>query len=270
LKPVLLGILLLTGACAATNTDCEQILQHALHSKNPDTRKQAAIALSLAVARGPLLADLEQTLHDKDVQVRIAGVNSLVEVKNERARKGLREALADPVPEVSFAAAKALWALRDKAGEEALRSILEGESKASSGLITRQKRDAVRMLHTPHTLLLYVLVNGIGFAPVPGLGEGIASMQALILDPKISGRANAALLLGNDKDPATLDALLDSLKDKDWSVRAAAAHSVALRNNRSLLKALEPLLADKKEAVRLRAAAGFLRLSTFSGPDRKK
>src|SRR5579871_1509609 len=125
------------------------------------------------------------------------------------------------------------------------------------------------MLHTPRVLLLYVLIQGVGFAPIPGLGEGVASMQSLLLDPKFSSRANAALLLGNDKDPAVVDALRDGLKDKDWSLRAASAHSLALRNDPSLQSALAPLLNDQKQAVRLRAAAGYVRLSSFAPAARK-
>ena len=53
-------------------------------------------------------------------------------------------------------------------------------------------------------------------------------------------------------------------------MRAAAAHSLALRNDPALRTALEPLLTDKKEAVRLRAAAGYLRLTSLSRPARKK
>ena len=61
-----------------------------------------------------------------------------------------------------------------------------------------------------------------------------------------------------------LPALQDALDDKDWSVRAAAAHAIALRNDPSLAKDQIPLLEDKKEAVRDRAAAGYLRLEWMS------
>jgi hypothetical protein len=40
-----------------------------------------------------------------------------------------------------------------------------------------------------------------------------------------------ALLLGKEKDPETLSALREALSDKDWSVRAAAVHLLALRND---------------------------------------
>jgi HEAT repeat protein len=262
-KLLFLVPLFLLHAVAATNEDCLRILQQALKDKNPDTRKEAVVALSLAVSRGPLLPDLAAMLDDKDVAVRIATVTSLAEVNNTRTQNALHRALEDPVPEVRFSAAKALWALHDSEGEKTLRAVLQGEAKASSGLVTREKREAAHMLHTPRTLLLFALIQGVGFAPVPGLG-GVASMQGLLLDPKFSARANAALLLGNDKDPAVVDTLLDALKDKDWSLRAAAAHSLALRNDPALRTALEPLLSDTKQAVRLRAAAGYVRLSSFA------
>jgi HEAT repeat protein len=57
-----------------------------------------------------------------------------------------------------------------------------------------------------------------------------------------------------------LDALKEALTDKDPSVRAAVAHSIALRNDPVLMPVLLPLFDDAKEAVRLRAAAGYLRL----------
>ena len=73
----------------------------------------------------------------------------------------------------------------------------------------------------------------------------------------------AALLLSRDKDQATLDALEDALIDKDFRVRAAAVHSLALRNDPALRIELAPLVADDKQEVRLRAAAALLRLSAI-------
>jgi HEAT repeat protein len=185
----------------------------------------------------------------------------LSEVKTRRATAALHKALEDEVPEVSFTAAKALWARNDPAGKQALLDILAGDSRTSSKFLSKQKREALRMMHTPRTTFLFAVREGAGFIPFPGVGEGIASMQSILTDSGVSGRASAALLLSNDKSPAVLDALRDALSDKDWSVRAAAVHSLCLRNDPALRKDLEPLLEDGKEAVRMRAAAGYLRLS---------
>ncbi len=248
---------------ASTDEQCSDILKKALTSHNPDTRIQGVVALSLASARSPLLPLLVGMADDKDVSVRMAVVTSLGEVRTKAAVDALHKALQDSVPEVSFAAAKVLWNLKDPAGKEALESVIEGESKTSSGYITVEMRHALRMMHTPLTTFLYAVREGIGFVPLPGLGEGIASMQALLTDPGISGRATAVLLLGKDKDPSILPALEDALKDKNWTVRAAAVHSIAMRDDPSLKKVLVPYLEDDREGVRLRAAAGYLRLSAI-------
>jgi HEAT repeat protein len=119
------------------------------------------------------------------------------------------------------------------------------------------------MVHTPKTMFMFAVKTGIGFAPVPGLGEGISSMQGILSDPGVSGRAMAALLLAKERDRATLEALREALEDKDASVRAAAVHAIALRNDPSLQSDLTPMMEDKKESVRLRAAAGYLRLQVL-------
>jgi HEAT repeat protein len=234
-----------------------------LKDKNPDTRKHAVQALGLVSAREPYLSELEAMLDDKDVEVRLAAITSLVDLRSERTVPTLRKALESEVPEVSFAAAKALWALNEPLGREALISVLSGDTKTSSGFITKEKRQALRMLHTPKTMFMFAVQQGANFAPIPGLGAGVSSVQGILSDPSVSGRAATALLLSTDKDPDVLQALQDALTDKDWSVRAAAVHAIALRNDPALQADLVPLLEDKKEAVRVRAAAGYLRLESI-------
>jgi hypothetical protein len=119
------------------------------------------------------------------------------------------------------------------------------------------------MLHTPKTMFMFALKQGANIAPVPGLGTGVSSLQGILSDPSASGRGATALLLSTDKSPEVLRALQDALADSDWSVRAAAVHAIALRNDPGLEADLVPLLEDKKEAVRVRAAAGYLRLEAI-------
>jgi HEAT repeat protein len=263
--------LLFTFFCRSLNAaddllvKAEALLSDALTSRNPDTRKHAVAALSLAALRDPYSKRLIAMLQDKDAEVRLTAVSGLSEVKNKAVAGELRKMLDDDVPEVSFAAAKALWALRDPAGRRALMAVLEGENKATSGFLSRQKREALRMLHTPRTALLFAARQGAGFAPIPGLGGGISSMQALLTDPELSGRAAAALLLAQQQDAATLAALKEALTEKDTSLRAAAVHSLALTNRVAFRKDIAPLLSDEKEAVRLRAAAAYIRLSGVQG-----
>jgi HEAT repeat protein len=264
-KAVLMVAWLVMPATPADDltTKADAVLHEALGSRNPDTRKHAVAAMSLAASREPYLSRLVRMLEDKDVEVRLATIASLSEVHNKIALTTLRAALEDDVPEVSFAAAKALWALGDLAGKRALLAVLEGENKTSSGFLSKQKRDALRMMHTPRTALLFAARQGAAFAPIPGLGGGISSMQAILTDPEVSGRAAAALLLGQRKDPKVLQGLRDALTEKDASLRAAAVHVLALQNRAEAKADIAPLLADEKEAVRVRAAAALIRLSTI-------
>jgi HEAT repeat protein len=252
------------GINAHVNRDSAQsLLANSLKDKNPDTRKHAVQSLGLVSATEPYISQLEAMLDDKDVEVRLAAITSLMDLNNPRTVAALRSALGSDVPEVSFAAAKALWTLNEPSGREALVSVLGGDTKTASSFITRQKRDALRMLHTPQTLFMFAVKEGAVFAPFPGLGLGISSVQGILSDPGVSGRAATALLLSTDPSPEVLQALRDALSDSDWSVRAAAVHSIAIRNDPALQLALVPLLDDKKEAVRVRAAAGFLRLEAI-------
>src|SRR5262249_29676997 len=146
--------------------------------KSPETRKQAVVALSLAGAQ--FVEQLRTMLQDKDVEVRLTTIAALTEIKSPRGVAALREALNDPVPEVSFAAAKALWLLHDPAGKPTLLAILAKDSPASSGFLAKQKRDAQRMLHSPRAMLLFAMQKGIGFAPIPYMGLGVTSMEALL------------------------------------------------------------------------------------------
>ena len=246
------------------------LISDALTDKNPDTRVQAVQSMGLIGVHEPYLSALEGMLEDKDVQVRVAAITSLVDMKNKKAAPALKRALADPVPEVSFAAAKALWVIRDPEGEDALISVLGKELKTSSGYFTKQKRDSLRLLQTPRPLLMFAFKTGIGFAPVPGLGEGVSSLQGILSDAGISGRAATALLLAPERDPRVEAALIDCLEDKEASVRAAACHALALRNKKSLEPQLIPLMEDKKPAVRMRAAAACLRLESIPAPAAKR
>jgi HEAT repeat protein len=246
------------------------LLEDSLKDKNPDTRKHAVQSLGLVSAREPYLSELEAMLEDKDVEVRLAAIASLVDLKSGRTVPALRKALESDVAEVSFAAAKALWTLHEPLGREALIAVLSGETKTSSGFVTKEKRQALRMLHTPRPMFLFALQQGANFAPFPGVGAGVSSLQGILSDPGVSGRAATALLLGTDRDPDVLPALQDALGDKDWSVRAAAVHAIALRNDPALEADLVPLLDDKKEAVRVRAAAAYLRLESMQSTQLKK
>ena len=242
------------------------ILNDGLASKNPDVRKQAVAALGLIGPREPYISEIATALSDKDVYVRLSAVASIVDLKDKGTADLLNKALSDSTPEVSFAAAKALFGLGDPRGRAAMLAILDRETKTQSNFLTAQKRDTLRLVHIPKGMMMFALKSGAGFAPIPGVGEGVSSMQDLLSDNGVSGRATTAVLLGTDRSPEVLAALKEALSDKDASVRAAVVHTLALRNDPSMLPLMKEQFDDTSEAVRLRAAAAYLRLVWLKKP----
>jgi hypothetical protein len=271
-------ILMMLGAALAlgqTNPPdnmqkCKTILDDAIHDRNPDGRKGAAEALSLLGVKDNALELLTPMLDDHDVTVRIAVVVTLGDFKDDRTLPLLKRALLDPVPEVDFTAAKVLYQLHDPEGEQFLLAVVSRESKAQSSYFTKEKRSTLRMLHTPAKLFTTIAIEAAGFAPVPGLGYGLSSVQGILSDPDSSARAASLLLIGASRDPNLTDAVGTSLSDKQWSVRAAAAHLVATHPFPQYRESLVPLLDDSKSAVRVRAAAAYIRLEHYTPPPPKR
>ena len=240
------------------------ILDTALTARNPDSRKAGVESLGLIGPREPYKTRLMVMLQDQDVEVRVATISSLVDLHDKDTVAAIRRAYDDTVPEVSFAAAKALLALGNDTGREALTDVVMGDDNTASGYVATSGRAVVRVFYAPKSAIPYLMARTIGFAHVAGLGAGVASLEGLLNDPNVSGRASAVLLLGQDKDPKVLPALRHALHDKDVTVRAAAVHAIALRDDTALEPDLLPMLGDKKIEVSARAAAGCLRLELIA------
>jgi HEAT repeat protein len=254
----------------AEETRANQLLVNALAERNPDIRKEAAAALGLSAAREPFLTELGGAVNDKDLYVRLAALQSTVDLRQKGAIPALNKALYDETPEVSFAAAKALYALGDPAGRAALLAVAGGESKATTGAVAAKEREMMRLFQTPRNLMLFAFREGVGLVPVPGLGEGVSSLTLMLSDPSVSARAASVLLLAHDNSPEVLPGLRAILKDKDAAVRAASVHSIAIHNNPDFKDDLLGLLGDPKESVRLRAAAGYIRLAEIKVTPKRK
>jgi HEAT repeat protein len=239
----------------------DKLLADGLKDKNPDTRKEVVAAIGLAGTREPYLGEIHGALEDKDLYVRLAAVASLVDLEHKESAPGLIKALYDETPEVSFAAAKALWQLGDPTGRAALLGVISGDTKTSSGALTAKKRDMLRMFQTPRTLVLFAIRQGSGMVPFPGVGEGVSSLTLLMEDQGASGRSSSVLLVGKDKSPEVVQVLRDALRDKDVAVRAASVHSLVVQDNPAFIDDMVPLMDDQREAVRFRAAAGYIRLT---------
>ena len=116
----------------ANETHARDVIEKALHDKNPDSRKQAAVALSLGGAREPFVSMLQSLVDDKDVETRLAAVSSLAEFKTPQTTATLRKMLEDDVPEVSFAAAKALFTENDPEGKQATKIVSRAVGHATN------------------------------------------------------------------------------------------------------------------------------------------
>jgi HEAT repeat protein len=235
-------------------------LENGLQSKNPVVRKQAVQSMALLGGWEPYQSLIEGMLQDKNANVRVAAVMSMMVGPSDNTIDVLRGALKDPAPEVSFAAAKALFVLNDPAGEKALIAVMNGDAKTTSGLIAQQKLEASEILHDPDKATAFIVEKGFVLAPIPGLGIGIGILETLF-KKKDSGRAATTRLLSTSENPEVREALRRALSDKEAAVRAAAVEVNALRNDPAILDDVAPLLQDKKEMVRLWASSCYLRLA---------
>ena len=246
---------------ATVNVDSVRTtLENGLQSKNPLVRKQAVQSMALLGGWEPYQSRIEGMLQDKNANVRVAAVMSMMVGPSDNTIDVLKGALKDPAPEVSFAAAKALFVLNDPAGEKALIAVMNGDAKTTSGLIAQQKLEASEILHDPDKATAFIVEKGFVLAPIPGLGVGISFLETLF-KKKDSGRAATTRLLSTSDNPEVREALRRALSDKEPAVRAAAVEVNALRNDPAILDDVAPLLQDKKEMVRLWASSCYLRLA---------
>ena len=241
--------LLLFSAClwAGPIGDARQAITDAAHNREADQRREAALDLSLVPAKDPVVGLLD-TLGEM----------------NDKKRVGLvQAALADEVPEVAFAAAKALYALKDPAGAQALQSIYDGETKGRSNYFQKEMRDSWRRLRTPRSAFFFALQNGLGFIPVPGVGAGYNALMGILSDSETSARAVSLLTVCTKKSHTCSEMLGTAFDDDDWTVRAAAVHVVTTGNWTGMRSNVAVMIQDKKNKVRLRAAAGYLRMEEY-------
>lgn len=237
------------------------LLEEAVKHKDPEVRRQATVAFGLLPVNDALNAHLATLMSDGDVPVRLAAVAALADLAGPAQIRLLEGALEDKAPEVAFAAARVLYTLKRPSGRTALLAVIEKEAKTESGFFTREMRSYTRQLRTPTSALLFAFRQGIGFAPVPGLGYGVNAALSMLSESEFSGRAVAVLALAADKDPKVRAALREALNDEDWPVRAAAIHVMAETNQAALRSRMHELLDDKKNQVKFRAAAACIRLA---------
>jgi HEAT repeat protein len=235
-----------------------RILEHGVHEGNPIKRREAVLALSLVLPAPEPVALIVDGLTDKDAGVREAACATLGEIKARTTIPNLQTALADPVPEVAFAAARALYSMNDQMGVDVMTEILLGEQADASGFVSSSIRSMRLKFHDPKALLMLGVKEGASLAGP--FGSAVPLAEGLFKDNQASGKTVAALLLATDRSAQSLDALKRALEEKNWTVRAAAARAIAKRNATSLYDNVALLLDDKRDEVEYSAAAAVIRL----------
>lgn len=262
---LLTGVFLLASAVGAENPveKAWSIISAGAKQANPAKRKQAITGLECAGRVPRAVSMVESALGDKDLEVRQAAVSVLGAMRSKRSIPKLKAALQDPAPEVSFEAARALWALGDQSGRDILMAVAEGDRTSSSGLIKEQMRDAMKRLHNPAELAYMGVKEGAGAFLGP-VGIGFMVLEELRKDGSAAARTISVAALANDMDPKTFQVLTDALQDKNWVVRAATAKALSTRGDPVAIPKLEPLLDDKQEAVRYMASGAIIQLDALS------
>jgi HEAT repeat protein len=242
-----------------------RILRKASVSKDAAVRIQAIEAIGLIGVSDEVRNQLEEFLGDKNVAVRITAIKALADHKFNASIPALERILkTDKVPEVQFAAAKALYTLKDPEGRTWLISVCDRNEKAKSNLIAGQSRKFFGNFHSIESSGVFLVTQGIGYAPVPGVGAGFSVISNLIVDPDLSPRAVALMIVTRDTDSPIDNLLSEALKDNDWSVRTAAVQMIAFDGRSVLREELVPLFRDKNEKVRFHAAGTYIHLSSLS------
>ncbi len=254
----------------STADKAREVIAAAASDKEGDLRKEAAVAMSLLPAKDKATEWIHNLLTDKDYQVRLAATETLGEWKDKSRVRLLLERLNDEVPEVAFTAAKALYLMKEPEGIEALQAVYEGDMKAKSSFWKKGMMDSWRRLKTPKSALLYSLGFGLAFVPVPGLGDGYGALMGMLNDAEMSSRAVSLMMVCTQKDKACEEMLGASFQDEDWTVRASGVQMVAMLKQQKKLPLVAGLLEDKKDKVRLRAAATVLRLENMPAPRRAR
>jgi HEAT repeat protein len=234
-------------------------------TKNTDMRIAAISALSLLGGQPRAEKLVGNTLHDPDIDVRLAAIVAAGEMMKNGSKDTftdeLRHQLDDEDPKVAFTTASTLWKLNDPSGEDILLAVAEGERSGNYNFWKGSKHNATRTLHSPSALAKIAAQQSMVIL-VPPIGMGMGAYGYL----KSSGGANPQVtaitqIEKEHTDPAK-QALIEASKTKDTGARVAAAEALAEYPGDDVTAALRDMLTDSKDNVRFTASAAYIRQST--------
>jgi HEAT repeat protein len=238
--------------------DAWELLKGAMaDDKHPDIRMQALAALGTMGSNARSTKMIVAAYDDKDVDVRTAAVLATAQTRDRALLPGLHRLLDDREPQVAFTAANTLWRMGDHAGADLLMTVVDGDRKASAGLVHGSMHSANREMHDPAALAKLGATEGASMLLGP-FGFGITAYEYMKRNGGDSARVKAVEDISQTRTPDVRTTLLAALRDKDPAVRAAAAKAVRLYHDKDVEAALALLLADSKKPVQYSAAAAYL------------
>jgi HEAT repeat protein len=253
-------------ATEAGPTEAWKMLSDSAASDKLRDRSDAISALTMLDTDRRAIALVSHGLDDKEETVRMLAATSLGDMKARPAIPKLKSALDDKSAQVSFAAAQALWKMGDRSGRDIFYDVLVGERKVKPGPIKEKMQQARMEMHDPKALAL-IGVNEASGAFLGPFSMGVSMVEEYAKNGGQSVQALCAQILATDKSSQTVDQLDLALADKNWTVRAAAARSLAKLNDRGALPELKDIMQnDKSQPARLAAAAAVIHLSGSRGP----
>ncbi len=219
--------------------------------KEPSGLVRSDVCISLGLLGGADVVDplLDTLKSDEDPVVRREAARALSAYKREpRVVLGLLRALVDSDASVAWRAEVSLG-LKGTLSEEALRFIFSGRES---------EEERVRA----------------GVAEAIALtGQAVLAERLLpIEDPSSSVRSRICRSLGRLRNPATQEALLETLRrDKEAPVRAAAARGLShFERTPSLLEGLLDALEDSSPLVRAQAHQALILLTGAMDMERNR
>ncbi len=187
----------------------------ALKAENPEVRSQIVGALSEYKdhrAIEPLLASIKDTNAD----VRIRTIKALMELDDPRVVQPLTEALQDYQPSVRIAAANALKAVQDPRAASALKASLSDfdvkvREEVRKSLLAKNwnPETAEEQAHYCLATRDWLMCEKIGKPAI----------KPLLLELKQNEspfQVEAARVLGEIKDPSTIQPLIDAIASTQW------------------------------------------------------
>lgn len=237
------------------------ILKQGIDDRNYERRRQAVTAIGSIGLDADAVKLVEHGLRDDEPLVRQTAAAQLGQLKSTASIPALKAALDDPTNEVALTAARSLWDMGDRSGEEMLQNVLSGKQKSTSGFVEGALRDTKHKLGSKKGLVKL----GIKEASSAILGPfslGITAAEEMMKDSGATGRALAADLLSQKCDSRNIELLQGALRDeKNNTVKASVAKSLARCGKKDDIPRYESYLSSSNDALKFMAAAAIIKLS---------